>query len=340
MKKNNYPSKVRSRNHLYFFLLVFVTNFSINAQELILEIPQKNEFKPSLEEVESKEYGIHIYDQYATFLKEPKLRKDASGNPITAKQQDFSSEGTTLHKGIYLEGKLRSYTNFFPNGSFERNYKYKKDGTGELQVFFRNGYYRSIQQYANYIPYLWEDYYENGKLAFVEKRNKKTNVPELIQENDYKGNTVSLIEISDNKKLLFIKTVNYPNGKLAEQGKLVYATDLQDFRKEGNYFTYNTLGKVTSEVVYQMGVMQKVIMDKRPEEEKDYLKVVIEEIVAENPESSQSSKIPEQMLRFDKNKDDEISNKEIDLAVSDFFEDDSISLDLINSLVNFFFEQD
>ncbi len=340
MKKNNYSTKVRSRNRLYFLLLVFVTNFSIFAQEEILEIPNTNEFKPQLEHIESKEYGIHLYDQYATFHKEPLIRKDANGNPITAKQEDFFSEGTTLHKGIYLDGKLRSYTNFFPNGNFERNYKYKTDGTGELQVFFNNGYYRSIQKYANFNAYLWEDYYENGKLAYIEKRNKKSNVPELIQENDYKGNTISLIEISDSKKLIFIKTVYFPNGKLAEQGNLVYSKELQDFRKDGTYFTYNTLGKPTSEVVYQMGMMKEVVLDNRPDEEKDYLKISNEEVTTISNEQKENSKVPEAMQRFDRDQNDEISSKEMDLAVNDFFEDDSISLELLNALVNFFFDQE
>ena len=340
MKKNIYITKVKRHNHIFFSLFVFMFNFSFFAQELITEIPQTNEFKPEIELVESKEYGINIYDQYATFLKEPKIRKDANGNPITANQIDYFTDGTTLHKGIYLEGKLKSYTNFFPNGAFERNYKYKADGAGELQVFFKNGYYRSIQNYHNFNAYLWEDYYENGKLAFIEKRNKKSNVPELIKENDYKGNTISLIEIADNKKLLFIKTVYYPNGKIAEQGNLVYNIELKDFRKEGAYFTYNTLGKVTSEIIYQMGVMQEVKVDTRPDEEKDYLKTPNEDVVAKSNEHSENIKVPFAMQRFDRDQNDEISSKEMDWAVNDFFEDDTISLELLNSLVNFFFDQE
>ncbi len=340
MKKNIYNTKVKSLNHLFFSLLVFVTNFSVFAQEQLLEIPNTNEFKPKLELIESKEYGINIYDQYATFLKEPMVRKNGDGNPITAKQTDYFSDGSVLHKGIYVDGTLRSYTNFFPNGNFERNYKYKTDGTGELQVFYNNGYYRSIQNYSNFNAYLWEDYYENGKLAFIEKRNKKSNVPELIQENNYKGSTISSIEISDNKKLLYIKTVYYPNGKIAEQGNLVYNEEIQDFRKEGTYFTFNTLGKVTSEVVYQMGMMKEVVLDSRPDEEKDYLKAANEELATKSNEQLGNSKVSEAMLRFDRDQNDEISSKEMDLAVNDFFEDDSISLELLNALVNFFFDQE
>ena len=92
------------------------------------------------------------------------------------------------------------------------------------------GNLESEGMYRNDLPIGEWKYYENGKLSYIEKRNKKSNVPELIQENDYKGNTISLIEISDNKKQLFIKTVYYPNGKLAEQGNLVYSKDLHEAR--------------------------------------------------------------------------------------------------------------
>ena len=322
----------------------FLTSASISAQ-LISEIPAGSVFTPDFNQVESEEFGIVLYDQYANFNIDPKVRRGLDA-PIEGKVEDFRTNNLLIHKGFYKEGKLRAYTNYFQNESIEREYKYKADGVGDLFVYYLNGYTRSVQKYYNYLPYHWEDYYDNGVLAYVETKNIKTQIPELIQENNYQGKTISIIEISDNKSLKYLKTIYYPNGKMSEQGELTYIEEIQDFRKDGRYVTYNTKEQITSELVYQRGTFQEVITDNRPDSEKDYLSNVV--ATAESSEETQevksatlpSSKIPSNIIRFDKDQNDEISNKEIDMAVNEFFEDDSITKDQINQLVNYFFEQD
>jgi hypothetical protein len=309
--------------------------------QLISEIPAGNIFTPEFSQVESEEYGIVLYDQYADFNASPNIRKTSDGNPLDGKKEDYSSNNLLIHKGYYQDGKLRNYTNYFQNESIERQYKYKTEGTGDLIIFYLNGYTKSVQKYANHEAYHWEDYYENGQLAYVESKNKKSGIPQLIQENSYKGTLVSSIEISDNKALKYIQTINFPNGNISEQGELTFIEELADFRKDGRWVTYNTKQQVTSEIIYLKGEFKEVLVDNRPDSEKDYLKL---NAVADNEEVSNdvniASKVPANIIRFDKDGNGEISNKEIDMAVNEFFEDDSITKSQINDLVNFFFEQD
>ena len=38
-------------------------------------------------------------------------------------KEDHYSTGELLHKGYYIEGQLKVYKNFYPNGNIERNFK-------------------------------------------------------------------------------------------------------------------------------------------------------------------------------------------------------------------------
>lgn len=320
------------------FSIPFLMLSSVFAQN-ISEIPDGDIFSPNFEDVESTDYGILLYDQYANFQKDPKVRKGADGAPINGKKEDFSANNLLLHKGFYQDGKLRGYTNYFQNESIEREYKYKTDGTGDLSVFYLNGYTRSVQKYYNFEVYHWEDYYENGQLAFLEVKGKKTGVPELREEINYQGITISKIELSDSKNKKYIQTINWANGKIAEQGELFYNEDLQDYRKDGRWVTYNQSEEATSQIIYQKGTFKEVLSDTRPDSEKTYLITASSETELVEEEVMEST-IPENIARFDRDNDNEITSKEIDLAVNDFFEDETISRDQINQLVNFFFEQD
>jgi antitoxin component YwqK of YwqJK toxin-antitoxin module len=324
-----------------FLLILSFLSFSFFAQNIKV-IPVGDVFSPNFEDVESLEYGIILYDQYANFQKKPNIRKGTNSNPINGKKEDLSSNNLLLHKGYYQDGKLRGYTNYFQNESIEREYKYKADGTGDLFIYYLNGYTKSVQRYYNFEAYHWEDYYENGQLAYMETKGKKNGIPELIQENNYNGKTITQIEISDNKNKKYIQTMNWPNGKISEQGELFYNEDLEDFRKDGRWVTYNQNEQVTSEIIYQKGSLKEVLSDTRPDSEKTYLITNTEQETMDADESSESPKVnmPESIARFDRNNDKEITNKEIDLAVNDFFEDDAITRDQINKLVNYFFEQD
>ncbi len=331
-------------NRIKFGFLFIFSFFTLCLfSQKITTIPTTDIFSPNFEDVESIDYGITLYDQYANFQSEPSVRKGSNGEPVNGKVEDFSSNNLLLHKGYYQDGKLRGYTNYYQNESIEREYKYKSDGTGDLFVYYLNGYTRSVQKYYNFEVYHWEDYYENGQLAYIEIKGKKNGIPELIQENNYQGQTITKIEISDNKNSKYIQSMFWGNGLLSDQGELFYNKELEDFRKDGRWVTYDQKEQVTSEIVYQKGELKEVITDVRPDSEKTYLTVASGDIVAddslEEPIENKSS-IPESIARFDRNHDNEISNKEIDMAVNDFFEDDSITRDQINQLVNYFFEQD
>lgn len=326
------------------------------SQHLITSLPN-GAFSPEVEEVEDYKTGITLYDKYTLTQKSPSVRKDEGGIPMSGKQEDYYSNGFLLHKGSYNDGVLKSFTNYYVNGSKERQFKGKKPGEGIISCYYINGYYRTIDTYDNYTIVEQETYYNNGVLKTKEVRDRETLIPTLILEKNNENTVITRIEMIDPDSLLYEKEITRVDGERLAYGRMILDTTTGEIINEGPYYTYDKEGKVISEVLYEMGNVSMVLTDDRPEDEREYFSYETTSIVAQsggtvsgtdeqgssgmsdNPKAG-SSLIPHDFIRFDRNNDDFISNKEVDRAVSDFFEDDSISLDQINGLVNFFFEQD
>lgn len=339
------------------FIFLLSSTFSTgNAQNVLKEIPETDVFSPESEEVEDPRKGIEIYDQYCWFNERPGYRENSAGS-ITGKVEDHYASGNILHEGTYSEGRLASFTNYFENGSVERKFKFKSEGSGDLMVNYLNGYQRKIAKYADFRVYFLQEYYDNGVMAHGEERDKKTFLPKYIVDKSYDDKVVSQIDVSDPKTFTFVQTIYSANGKKLEEGELRYLMESDEFIHEGIWFTYNMNEVVTSEVNYKAGNVSEVIKESRREDEKVYYEYDWENQVAgtsqaeenegetaisetKSTTASSESSIPEELIRFDKNNDNFISNQEVDGAVSEFFEDDSITKEMINRLVNYFFEQE
>lgn len=334
--------------------ILFFLSHDIMAQKLLSSIPD-GIFSPEAEQVEDYDNGIEIYDQYCIHNGLPKIRKESSGIPINGKVEDFYSNGFILHKGSYSGGVLKSFTNYYVNGSKEREYKGKKPGEGKLECFFLNGYFRALYEYEDFNLVQKETYYNNGVLEKQEEWDLETMVPTLVVTKNREGTLNTTVQLIDKDSLIYVKEVTLSNGQRKEYGRMILYSSTGDIINDGPYYTYNGTGTQSSKVIYKNGNVGKIVEEKRPERKQEYYSYELpeEDLVSENSterndgmntnKSSQAESegnIPTVYVRFDRDNDDFISNKEVDMAVSEFFEDDSISLEQINGLVNFFFEQD
>lgn len=318
-----------------------------HGQDLLQEIPP-GPFSPDIEQVEDYYLGINIYDKYCIYLEKPLIRRDESGAPINGKVEDDYSNGFLLHKGTYTDGKVKAFTNYYTNGSKERKFKGKKEGQGELYSYYLNGYYRSVYKFEDFNIFESEVYYNNGVLKRKEILDKETLIPQLIVTKNNENSVMTKVSIINMDSLIYEKEVFLANNKKMAYGRMILDEVSGEIINDGPYYTYDKEGEMSSEVIYAQGNVQEIVFEGRTQPEIAYFEyeppVVADEPVAsttdQSAEKSQSGLIPEKFVRFDANTDDFISNREVDMAVSEFFEDDSITLGQINGLVNFFFEQD
>ena len=67
-------------------------------------------------------YGITLYEPLNLYLHSDSTRIE-EGYAVNGWKEDHYSTGELLHKGYYIEGQLKVYKNFYPNGNVERNFK-------------------------------------------------------------------------------------------------------------------------------------------------------------------------------------------------------------------------
>lgn len=324
------------------------------SQKLLTSLPD-GIFSPNQEQVEDLERGILIYDQYCIHNTLPMIRKESSGVPFIGKIEDLYSNGFLLHKGTYSNGIIKSFTNYYVNGAKERVYKGKKVGEGKLECYFLNGYVRSLYVYKNFNLIEKETYYENGVLKSQEEWDVETMAPTLVVNKNREGTMITTVQLIDKDSMIYVKDVTLTSGERLEYGRMILYPSTGDIINDGPYYTYHRTGSESSKVIYKNGNVDKIVEEKRPDRKIEYYSYELPESeVVDNSSSSgegqgsgeiklassQEGAVPQKFVRFDMDNDDFISNKEVDMAVSEFFEDDSITLDQINSLVNFFFEQD
>jgi antitoxin component YwqK of YwqJK toxin-antitoxin module len=251
MKYTNYSI---SRFLIKIFLLLIV--FSLGSKSVYAQfsfagqIPPPVKYKPS--QVIDPEKGIAIYDRLNIAIGDS-TRHNAKGYAASDWIEDYYESGQLLHKGFYIDGKLKVYKNYWEDGKLERNFHYLDFSKSEMQVYFNNGQIRSDIIYNEGAPMKTLEYYPDGKPDFQEEYDKKQEY--LLYRRSYfdNGNPTSLLEIKDAKKKTYTDTEYFDSGKVKEEGKMILVPGTEDYKKDGTWKVYDETGKLTAEEEYASG---------------------------------------------------------------------------------------
>lgn len=221
---------------LIFFLFFILSSFTQNNSS-------KRSFSP--EEVIDKIYGITMYEPLNVMLGGDTVRNTAEGYSCNGFVEDHYNDGKLLHKGFYVEGQLKVYKNYYPNGQVERNFRMIDLKKSKMTLFYDNGTIKSSVTYINNEVLKWEDYYPDGKLEFVEEYDKSMEYY-IFKANYYKdGASEEVLELANKKKLKYTQKYYYSNGQLKEEGEMVYVRYKYDYQKIGVWSLFDENGTLT-----------------------------------------------------------------------------------------------
>ena len=218
------------------------------------QIPKEKRYVA--EHIIDERYGINIYDKLVLRLGGDSIRH-CKGYACSGWIQDRYDSGELLHKGYYVEGHLRIFKNFFPNGKVERDYKVIDDRKSNMHIYYSSGQLKSQQKYVDAEAIIWDDYYSNGNLEYHEEYHKSFNY--YISQASYfeNGKPHQTLTLVHKKKLLFEKKEYFENGNIKEAGELVYSEDALDYLKKGKWTIYNEDGTPKREETYVNGELNK-----------------------------------------------------------------------------------
>ncbi len=205
-------------------------------------------------------YGIQYFDKFCPAMGGDSTRMSMQGYAASGWMEDKYTNGANIHKGFYANGQLTMYSNFYPNGAVEREYKPVTEVRTELKKYFPNGKMKSDVQYTDGNAIIWHDFYDNGQISYVEEYDKKHE--RLLQRCSYykDGKPMSTFQpTGDKKPYRYLKNEYFSNGQMKETQQMLYSSDALDFVKDGEDKQFDEHGTLLSDVVYAVGEVDHTI---------------------------------------------------------------------------------
>ncbi len=202
--------------------------------------------------IDSK-YGITMYEPLNMMLGTDTVRNDAQGYAANGYEEDYYTTGQLLHKGFYVDGQLKIYKNYFPNGNVERNFRLIDLKKSKMTQYYKDGTVKSEITYIMNEAQKWEDYYPNGQLEFVEEYDKNIQYYKFKANYFENGSPENVLELTNKKKLIYVQSYYHGNGQLKEQGEMMYDQNEFDYKRIGTWKQYDNNGSPSKEIKYYKG---------------------------------------------------------------------------------------
>jgi len=208
-------------------------------------------------------YGIQYYDKYNPLTDGDSLRKFFDGTLCNNMIDDYYPDGKVLHKGFYMDGKLTQYTNYYPDGQVERTFRPTSERKNELMKYYQNKALKSDVLYYGENSTLWQDYYDNGQLSYIEEYDKKHErvLKRCSYYKDGKPQSIFVpIETKTNDQIIRYSLKEYfSSGQLKEESEAIYNKDTFDFLKDGEDKEYDEKGNMVADNEYVGGKLSNKI---------------------------------------------------------------------------------
>ncbi|MCF8298679.1 MAG: hypothetical protein K9J13_14115 [Saprospiraceae bacterium] len=196
--------------------------------------------------------SITYYDRFNKVFGGDSIRY-AKGAKCVGQVKDLYPNGNIKHKGVYENGRLVYYKNYYENGQEERSFKAKGTMKHSLELYYKTGQLKSKVEYFKGDALIWQDFYPNGQMEFYEEYDKSFEFY-ILQKFFYdNGQLTSILELVDKKSKKYISKEYFRNGQIKEEGIRYFSIAMADYLKEGIWKIYNEQGKLIAEEDYVKG---------------------------------------------------------------------------------------
>ncbi len=247
------------RNMIHMALPLLLAGILLNTASaqgfLEKQTSEEEKVKYDPEKVVDTVYGIEMYRPLNKWLKGDSVR-NCGDYACDSWVKDHYKNGQLLHKGYYVEGQLKLYKNFYPDGTLEREFEPKTTVRSRLKKYYPSGDLKSEVIYLGKVAKEWTDYYRNGQVKYHEKYDDGINY--YLKKASYQkdGTPKEVFKITDEDELRFVKKKYHENGELKMKGKLYYSERIFEMKKTGTWKYYDEGGELIKEETYVEGDLQ------------------------------------------------------------------------------------
>ncbi len=240
--------------YIFIFIVLVTTTPLLMAQRYSDQVPQLKRYAPA--DIIDADYGIIRFNKLSPAMGGDSLRYTKDGYNAQGWQEDFYVSGKILHKGFYQDGFIKIFKNYYENGQVERNLYNTDPKRSKLEIFYEDGKVRSNITYFDGNPQNQYDFFKNGTPEYVEENDKDMEF--LYKRNSYFENGLpeTMFELVDKKSKKYIKKEFYTNGRVKEEGSMMFRKDLGDYQKEGVWTYYDDKGNTIKTEKFHNGTLE------------------------------------------------------------------------------------
>lgn len=222
-----------------------VLPYLLTAQpELVVLTPDQHRMEST--EGSDPHPELNGYDRFNPRTGGDSTRRCAAG-PCSGWVEDRYADGALKHRGMYSDGALVVYRNYYPNGVLEREFKQQDAIKCVMRTYHSNAMLRSEARYADGVAFQYRDHYADGSLRYAEERHRKE--PYYLRMDLYAptGDPVSLLRLIDRKRAEFELKEYYPGGHVRSEGRARYDPRRLDTQRVGTWRHYDADGTLLRE---------------------------------------------------------------------------------------------
>ncbi len=239
--------KYQSKNckYLIFLFLISCLQISYGQFDFKNQINSKNYTPELLDSID----GVTLYEPLNMVLRGDSTRIE-KGYAVSGWISDYYNDGQLLHKGYYLDGQLKVYKNYFPNGNIERSFINIDNATYKMIIFYSSGIKKRSRIFHNKFIVEQTDYNNKGIVLNKETYSKDNYI--LISNTKYfdDGSIKEELKIKNPDKMSYTSTKYYKSGIIEFSGKLNYNSVKEDYIKVGKWNYYKEDGKLEKSKKY------------------------------------------------------------------------------------------
>lgn len=240
-----------NRSNLFLLISLLYVTSAFTQVKTLFQKPVEDKVKYT-DSIIDPYKGIIMYAKLTYMLGGDSIR-NCNGYACQSWLEDFYENGQMLHRGYYVDGQLKIYKNYYPDGTLERQFKNVDLYKCELITNYPNGQNRTVGLYVDGSALKYEEYNPDGTLSYYEEYHKSMDY--YISNKSYfeNGKPESILLLTNPKKLEFSKKEYYENGNLKEEGTLFFDKSNFDYYKSDKWLFYNEDGKLANESFYENG---------------------------------------------------------------------------------------
>jgi len=171
-----------------------------------------------------------------------KQLKDLGYN-VQGWNEEYFESGQLMHISYYKAGKVVLFKNFYENGQCQNYIIYLDTGQCNLEVYFENGDLKHQMFYLNGKPKKITEFYPSGLPKMNIEYDRELNCVSSKKIWYLNAETQSEMTLIDEKAKKYSDRLFFPNGKLKEEGELLYSVNTGEYINIGTRVSYESSGK-------------------------------------------------------------------------------------------------